>query len=259
MNNLMPSMQELQSLFEDKYPDLFEGGWGPITRQKFGYYTPDDYYEGLVEKLIQRGTKWADIGCGRDIFPSNALLARKLAAQCEVVAGIDPDPNIDDNDFVTEAHKVMIEDFSSDHEFDLVTLRMVAEHISNPEETLRILASITQKDGLIIIYTPHKWAPVSFVARWTPMSAHHWVKSRFWGTEERDTFPVEYKMNTKKELVRLFDAAGFEEASYELIDDCRIFNNFRVLNYLELCFWQFCRWVSFPYPEKCIIGAYRKK
>ena len=51
-------------------------GWGPRMRLAFDYFTPDDQYEAIVAKLVKHGTWWADIGCGRDVFPSNPELAK---------------------------------------------------------------------------------------------------------------------------------------------------------------------------------------
>jgi hypothetical protein len=54
-------------------------------RLSFGYFTPDDHYEVLVARLVTSGCHWADIGCGRDIFPSNPQLARDLVARAAVI------------------------------------------------------------------------------------------------------------------------------------------------------------------------------
>ena len=258
MDFVFPNKSDLDHLFQEKYANRGGDAWGPDTRHAFGYYTPDDYYEAIIDKLVQPECRWLDVGCGRDIFPSNAGLARSIADRCRAVVGIDPDPNINDNPFLTEAHNVPIEEYESEEKFDLITLRMVAEHIANPSTTLRVLSNLAKPGGAVVIYTPHKWAPVSIIARITPMAMHHWVKSIIWETEERDTFPVEYKMNTRRTLRELFKRADFNELSYSLIDDCRIFNNYRLLNKLDLTIWQLCRMTRIPYPEKCIIGVYAK-
>ena len=258
MESAFPTRSEMESVFENKYTGKSESAWGPNNRKSFGYFTPDDYYEAIIDKQAGSGYSWADIGCGRDIFPSNPRLARAIASRCAAVVGIDPDPNINDNEFITEAHQMQIEAFETDRQFDLVTFRMVAEHIADPTETLKVVERVTKPGGRVVIYTPHKWAPVSIVARMTPMSVHHWVKARIWNTQERDTFPVEYKMNSRNELREAFSAVGFREESYWLVDDCRIFDNFRLMNKIDLMFWRFCRLSRLPYPEKCIIGVYVK-
>src|SRR5437763_543276 len=75
----------------------------------------------------------------------------------------------------------------------------------------------------VMIYTVHRWSPVSIMAAITPMAVHHALKGLVWEAQERDTFPVEYRMNTRKDLARLFARFGFEEKSYRLLSDCPTF------------------------------------
>ena len=243
-------------VFDGKYRRFGALDWGPRRRLRFGYFNPDDHYEALLANQIGSGTRWADIGCGRDIFPSNPELAKTLAERCARVTGIDPDDNVLENTFITDHFHGMVEDFEADAEYDLVSMRMVAEHVARPEDVARKIAQIVRPGGLVVVYTPHKWAPVSVVARWTPMRVHHVVKRWLWNTEEQDTFPVEFKMNTRPELRQVMRDAGLREVYYRLVDDCRVFNNFRVLNFLELSLWKVCRVLRLPYPERCILAVF---
>lgn len=258
-DRVLPDTADLDQIFEEKYVKE-DGSMGPVPalRRRYSYFTPDDYYEALVGNLIFDGADWADVGCGRDIFPSNAKLARRLVDRCQTVYGIDPDPNIHDNPFITDAFAGPIEEYESSKQFDLVTLRMVAEHIVDPDATLSKLAEITKPGGFVVIYTPQKWAIVSIVTRATPMAMHHAVKSRLWKTEERDTFPVQYKMNTRRQLRQFAERCGFQEYLFQSIDDCRIFNHYPVLNSAELRFRWLCKAIRVPYPEQCIIAVYRR-
>lgn len=249
---------DLQRTFSSKYPDLARVGWGPRLRDRFGYFTPDDHYEALVAALVQQGTVWADVGCGRDLFPSNQGLARELAGRAEFVLGIDPDANIHQNKFLSLAVQAELDTYVPDRLYDVVTLRMVAEHIANPAATARTISSMLKRGGVAVIYTPHKWAPLSVLARITPMGAHHFFKKILWSTEERDTFPVQFKMNTRSALQGTFHEVGMYEAHFALVDDCRVFQRFFVLNYLELSLRKLCNATHIRYPEACILAVYRK-
>src|SRR4051812_19563509 len=121
---------ELENVFRLKYGDPGMTGWGPELRRRFNYYTPEEYYEALVAKLIGSGCLWLDVGCGRDIFPSNRPLAIALVQQCGILVGLDPDDTLDENDLVHRREKSTIQDFRTDIYFDVVTMRMVAEHIT---------------------------------------------------------------------------------------------------------------------------------
>jgi SAM-dependent methyltransferase len=233
-------------------------GWGPRLRAKFGYRTPDDWYEAYLCETVTADTVWLDVGCGRFLFPRNTRTAELLAARCKMMVGIDPGDNIDDNPYVRERFKGFIEDYHLPHAFDLVTFRMVAEHIQDPEGTLAALKRLTKPGGRVVIYTVWKWSPASIAAALTPMSIHHIAKRFLWRTEERDSFPVAYKMNTPKKLEWLFTSAGFRAETFQYLDDCRSFQRWKVTSTLELSLWKLLRGIGLHYPERCILASYVK-
>ena len=136
---------------------------------------------------------------------------------------------------------------------------MVAEHVADPKAVLNKLNEILNPGGLVVIYTINKYSPVPIITRITPFSLHYRVKKFFWGGEEKDTFPVEYKMNTRKELSTLFMENNFSEESFVYLDDLSTFTRFRILNLLDIWVWKLLNTVSIDYPEKNILGVYRRK
>jgi SAM-dependent methyltransferase len=255
---LTPSRDELLAIFDRKYRRASVMGWGPRMRLAFNHFTPDDHYEAIVARLVQPGTWWADIGCGRDVFPSNPDLARMLSGRCGYLFGIDPDPNIRDNPYIREGFEGLVEDCNTKHRFDLITLRMVAEHIVDPPRSVTKLAELTRPGGLVVIYTPNKWAPVSLLAAAVPNRFHYRIKRIFWGGEERDTFPTAFRMNTRATLKRVFEQCGMQEVYFAYLDDCRTFGGFRMLNYLELTVQKGLSALGLRYPENCLLGVYRQ-
>ena len=250
---------DLPALAALKYGDLAAGGWAPRLRHRFGYYTPDDWYEACVWALVTPETDWLDVGCGRALFPSNWPAARVLAARSKSLTGLDPSDNIDENPLVQHRAKCMLEEFETDRRFDLITLRMVAEHIAKPESAVAALAGLLKPGGRVVIYTVNKWSPVSLVSAATPMSVHHAVKSVLWGGEEKDTFPTEYRMNTRATLRGLFGAAGFSEEHFTYLSDTRSSGGYRWANAIELSLWRVCDAVGVPYPENCLLGIYLRQ
>jgi SAM-dependent methyltransferase len=233
-------------------------GWSPQLRQRFGYFTPDESYEALMLTLVNETTAWLDVGCGHQLFPGNQALARLLADRCRLLVGLDPDDNIDRNLFVHERAKCMLEDYRTDHRFDLISMRMVAEHVTDPEGAVAALARLTKPGGLVVIYTVSKWSPASLMAAATPMAVHHALKKLLWEAAPEDTFPTAYRMNTRGTLKSLFARGGFTEERFLRLDDCRSFARWPATQRAELMLWRGFRALGIPYPEACLLGVYRK-
>lgn len=259
LENLFPSHNEMWRIFCDKYLKNNKLSWGPKLRIRSGYFSPDDYYECVVKRIVEQGSRWADVGCGRNIFPHNVRLAGELAKRASFVLGIDPDETVKENRFISERFQGFVEDTPSEYsDFDVVTLRMVAEHIANPDAAIGRVSQLIRVGGYVVIYTPNKWSPMSLAAAATPFQIHHPIKKILWNTEQKDTFPTEFKLNTRKDLRKFCSLAGLEEVMFVFLDDCRTTSKFRVLNYLELLVRRgFCSF-RIPYPENCILGVYKK-
>lgn len=255
----LPDRSALMDVYRHKYYREGEPGWSPKQRLRFDYFTPDDYYEAIVAHLVQPAMTWADIGCGRDIFPSNPVLADKLARRCAYVYGIDPDANIRDNKLINDRFEGLVEDCDTTREFDVVTLRMVAEHIVEPERAMNRIARLAKPGGHVVIYTPYKWAPMSVIASIVPFSLHNPLKRLLWESEARDTFPTAYKLNTRKTLLGHAAAAGLSEVLFAELDDCRTLARFRWLSAMELAAQRALRRFSIRYPEICLLGVYRRE
>lgn len=233
-------------------------GWGPRLRRAYGYDTPDDVYEALIAGLVAPGMAWLDIGCGRELFPNNRELARALAARAGRLVGVDPDPTLEENPWVHEKALVGIDTYDGRGQFDLVTLRMVAEHIADPSACVRGVHRALRSGGIAVVYTVFGGSPMPLLTRLAPMGLRHVVKSWLWGTQPKDTFPTRFRMNTRGALQRLFRGVGMGEEAFLRLDDCRTFARFRGLCEMELRTRSLCRAVGLPYPEHCLLGIYRK-
>ena len=253
-----PTRKELEEFVHFKHAPLEKGGWAPRLRLRFGYYTPDEVYEAVVCGLVNRNSAWLDVGGGRDLFPSNLRAGRMLSNRCELLVGVDPSDNIQENTFVHRRVQANIEEFRSEVRFDLATLRMVAEHITDPESAVLSLSRLLKPGGKLVIYTVNRWAPITLVSWLVPFRLHHGIKKLIWDTEEKDTFPVAYKMNSRRQLRRLLEKAGFREYSFAYLDDCRTFGKWRLANTLELCFWKALHAFGLHYPETCLLGIYER-
>ena len=254
----LPDEPALRQMFARRYGRGPKLGWGPRLRLRSGYFTPDDYYEALVAGLVVPGTQWLDVGCGRELFPNNLGLAEALSKRCRRLVGVDPDPTLKENVWVHEKHACGIDAYDGGGAFDLVTMRMVAEHIDDPAACVGSVARALRPGGLAVVFTVCGGSPVPLLTRLAPMSLRHVVKSWLWGTQPKDTFPTRFRMNTRAVLRRWFDAAGMREQAFVRLDDCRTFARFQPMLRLELFAQRTCRWLGVPYPEHCLLGVYRR-
>jgi SAM-dependent methyltransferase len=260
---IAPSPAELREVVRLKHDhdDISRYGWATRMRLRFEYFTPDELYEATVARLVTPGCAWIDVGCGRRVFPNNPVLAKALAERCALLVGVDPDATIEENPLVHEKARCLIDDYQADRAFDLITLRMVAEHIADPDKAVASLARLTAPGGRVVIYTVNRWSPVPIASRVIPFGLHYPIKRRLWGggnEDEKDTFPVVYKMNTRRHLRRHLEAHGFREESFTHLDDCRTLSRFRAGLWLELSTRRALRALGLTYPENCLLGVYQK-
>ncbi len=248
----------MRDLFELSHGPVNPMAWGVTLRRRFGHFTPNEYYEETVEGLVTAETEWLDVGGGAAIFPNNRRLGQILAERCKRLVVVDPSPNIDDNTFAHERFRGMLEDYPSDRRFDLVSARMVVEHVTDPDSFVQKLGQIVKPGGKVVIYTVSRWSPITVLSGLTPLSVHHVAKKFLWGGEEKDTFPVTYLMNTYARLNALFSGAGFKLAKYQRLDDCRTLQHWKYLLATELLLWKVLRTLGIGYPEACILGVFER-
>lgn len=257
-NDILPTLAELEAAFDVKYGGNAAMGSMQRLWRRAGYFAPDDWYETTVAKLIFPGCKWMDVGCGRNVFPTNPSLAKELAARCAALVGVDPDETIYENPFVHERICSTVDNVRIDRKFDVITLRMVAEHITNPVAAVDSLARLCRPGGLIVICTPNSRSPVSIAARLAPHFLHAPLKGWFWGGDPKDTFPVVYLMNTHRRLSGWFERGGFREAAFAKLDDCRSLYRIWRLHRVEVALRGCCAALGMSYPENCLLGVYQR-
>jgi SAM-dependent methyltransferase len=255
----MITQDDLDKAFHERYGQPHELGPLPKRMFKFKYFPPDVYYEAIINKLVKPGCMWLDVGGGRNVLPYNISLTQKLAERCETLVAIDPSINILENKFAHKRVQSTIENYRDDKLYDLITMRMVAEHISQPQMAVTAMSRLLKPNGNIVIYTINKFALVSIFTWIIPFKLHHPIKRILWQTEQKDTFPVMYRMNTRYTLHKLITEAGLTEDLFIYLDDCLVFQRIGWLNSIELNLRWLLRRASLFYPETCLLGVYKRK
>jgi hypothetical protein len=96
---------------------------------------------------------------------------------------------------------------------------------------------------------------MSLAASITPFGLHNPLKRLLWTSDARDTFPTQYKLNTRVDIERHAKPARLEISYFERLDDCRITSAYRLLNMLELKARKGLRTIGAPYPEACVLAV----
>jgi hypothetical protein len=230
-----------------------------MYRQK--YIPPEFFYESLINKLVNDKSVWLDIGCGGTLFPFDLSMSKEISNRAKLLFGIDPDDNIKKNEIVHKKEQTCLENFNTNQKFNLITSRMVAEHVEFPIKFVRKIASMTEKNGLIVIYTVNKFGWVTFLTNITPFKVHLFFQKLLWRVEgDNDTFPTYMRMNTKKSLDKIFINNGFEPASFKYLEDASIFYRFfKPIYWLEIKLQKLLTITCLHLFKNNLIAVYRKK
>jgi SAM-dependent methyltransferase len=179
-------------------------------------------YDGFIEfytrvnALLDDSSVVLDFGAGRGLWATEPLPAlskqlRALHERVDRVVGIDVDDAVLDNPALAEAKVIAPGDRIPypDDEFDLVLADYVLEHVREADashvaaEILRVL----KPGGWLAARTPNKWGMIGLGARAVPNRLHTTFLHRLQpARKDEDVFPVEYHMNTRRALRRLFPA-----------------------------------------------------
>ena len=243
---------------EARYGDVSKHGWRVRRRHQFSYVSPELWYEATVGRLVNDQTHWIDVGGGKALFPHDEALSQELAGRCKLLVGVDPSENIHHNQFAHERHQCFIEDFETDHVFDLATLRMVVEHIQHPRPVAERLASLVRPGGHVVIYTPNRWSICSLTASMTPHFIHERAAQFLWRAKDEDVFPTAYKMNTRDDLRCVFEEHGFQETGFAVLACCNIAQRSRLAHPIELALWRASKAMRIGYPETNLLGIYQR-
>lgn len=249
---------ELQECVAAKVGGVENLGPAPRRRVGYGYYLPAEIYECLINKMVDSQTTWLDVGGGKSIFPQNVGLAESLSKRCQRLVAVDPSGNIHTNPYAHEKHQALLEDFETDQQFDLITMRMVIEHVAAPGPFMRKVYDLLKPGGICLALTVWKYAPVSLAAAILPFKLHHEIKKWIWRTKEEDTFPTTYLLNTQATQRRYAEEAGLKLDSYVRLNDCSVTAGLGRISHFELIAERCFRASGIPYPEHCLLSQFRR-
>jgi len=168
-----------------------------------------------------------EMGCGRA-----AGFLRTLSGSYGTLYGFDPEvpaPLQEGNLRLAPgfAEKIDLKDESVDV---LISIDVV-EHLADPKKAFQEFLRVLRPGGHILAITPNKSHPPLFAARMLSHGVRQKINGLVTGTEDEDTFPTFYRLNTVPSFHRLADELGLKVVSAEYIT-----NHPQYLMFSRLCY-----------------------
>ncbi len=200
----------------DRYPETAAGGYSRVDGSVAFY--------GRVQALLAERTPpitILDFGAGRGRVADDPVAFRRqlqeLRGPGRTVIGVDVDPVVTSNPRVDEG-RVIGDDGRipmDDESVDLIVSDWTFEHVERAEQAAGELDRVLRPGGWICAVTPNRWGYIALGARLIPNRLHVGALHKLQpGKKEADPFPTRYRMNTRRDLERLFPAPRFTVHAY---------------------------------------------
>ncbi len=204
--------------YEKIYPEIMAGG--------FARHDDEFLFFSRLRILLKSTDTVLDLGAGRGYSVTSGPLGKigykRLDLLCKKLIGADVDEAVRENPYLAESHvigedgHVPVEDASC----DMVMSRSVMEHVENPEIFASEVERMLKPGGWFCALTPNKWGYGSIGARLVPNKLHAKVLrsvgavGRDGGREDEDVFPTVFRINTRRDIERVFSKEKFEHGTY---------------------------------------------
>ena len=198
---------DAQNSYRDRYSQI-RPGWRPSS----------DQLEAIVRGYITRDSNVLDLGCGR------GGVAEAVWRDVRLAAGIDPD--IASLSSHRAAGMPVVRGvaenlpFASDA-FDVVVSVWVLEHLVDPMATFIEVRRVLRPGGHFIFLTPNMRNPLMAINRIGKAlpALQRRVVPRVYGRDEADTFPVQYRANTERDIKTYAQASGLRVQNLAVVPD----------------------------------------
>lgn len=175
-----------------------------------------------INSLIHGDMTVLDFGAGRGAqlseakSPYRANLAT-LKGKVKYLVGADVDNAVLQNPYLDEATIITIGKPLpyEDGTFDLIYADWVLEHVSTPSEFTSEIRRLLKPDGWFCARTPNRWGMTGIGTNLIPNKYHTKLLNVLQPSrQDRDVFPTAYRMNTNREIKRLFPREAWNNFSY---------------------------------------------
>jgi SAM-dependent methyltransferase len=183
------------------------------------------HYEEMLDRHVEVGARWLDVGCGRRLLPPwSESREKELVARCALLVGIDQDfSSLLDNRTARPCFGAIGQLPFAAGAFSLVTANMVVEHLGAPDEEFAEVHRVLAPNGVFLLHTPNAAAYPTTIARRLPDAAKRLLALTLDGRSGGDVFPTYYRANTGSALEGLARRTGFELAELRYVSTSAVF------------------------------------
>jgi SAM-dependent methyltransferase len=199
--------------FAALYPEVGAGGFTRVDGTV-------EFY-ARVNALLRPTDIVLEFGAGRGRSSEDVVAFRRdltrLRGKVREVIGLDVDDAVLENPLVDRAlvYAVGGPFPLADASVDKVVSDFTFEHVTDPNGVARELDRVLRPGGWLCARTPNRSGYIAVAGRLVPNRFHHRVLQRAQShgpRAEHDVFPTAYRMNTLREVGRLFP--GYRDCSY---------------------------------------------
>lgn len=171
-------------------------------------------YASFISEHLSPATVWLDAGCGSRLLENDLdPLENWLTSHCKTTIGMDVSVTSNRN-ISSLVNGSLYELPFADNSFDLITCRMVVEHLAQPHRAFAESARCLRPGGAFIAITPHLLnygiLGNAIATKVLPEKLRLRIVHELDSRADEDIFPVRYKANTMPRLVRLLNASGLQ-------------------------------------------------
>jgi SAM-dependent methyltransferase len=192
----------------------FEAQKLPIPISGAQWAAKSEAYASLISEHLSPHTVWLDAGCGSRLLENDMdPLEDWLANHCKTIVGMDVSVTSHRN--IKSLVQGSLYDLPfADNSLDLITCRMVVEHLDQPRHAFAESARCLRPGGAIVVITPNllnygilgNAVATKLLPEKLRLRIVHLSDSR----ADKDIFPVRYRANTMSRLVRLLSSSGLQ-------------------------------------------------
>lgn len=193
---------------QEKYRDVYRS-------LRPGYEDSVALYARLVARYITPQTRVLDAGCGR------GGVIELHWERVKQAVGLDADPlSLREHRCLDQLVQGNLARLPFAHAcFDLILCSWLIEHLVTPDAVFQEFGRVLRAGGHLVLVTPNAWNYVALAQRIIPGAFQERLARKVYGREEKDTFPVAYRANTKGSLDAKLRDVGLVNEEFHFVGD----------------------------------------